>query len=275
MVQSFQPRVVERRAPLRWSREALGLIARRPAAFLAASLVLLVTFFSALQVEAAMLRFAIVLILPPLGLAGFVRLAEAADHGREMPLAGFFPSNREALRVLAVVASGYGIMFALIMAMSGGMGGTGIELEPVAAGAKWKDYVQAAVEAAGLPFSWVVKAVLFGASLAAFAGLLLTLFAWFVLPLMQLGNVRTLMAARLSFDAYRLNGRTLGITSVATLGVVTAAVFLSLGLAAVLIAPFVGAMLYVSYREIFLGRAENAPVRVREVELSAIGAGAA
>lgn len=270
-MQNFQPRQVEWRAPWRWSREALGLIARRPAAFLFASLVLLVCFFSALQVDEPILRFIIVLMLPPLGLTGFLRLAEAADHGRDLPLAGLFPTNGETLRVLLLAASGYGLMFAAILAMSGGMGGTGLEMEP-ALGARWKDYVQAAVEAAGLPFAWVVKAVLFGASLTSFCGLLLTLFAWFVLPLMQLGQVRGPLALRLSFDAYRLNARTLGITSFSTLAVAVSVVFVTLGLAAVLIAPFVGAMLYVSYREIFLGRAQNAPVRVEVSAAQAVGA---
>jgi hypothetical protein len=267
-VQSLQPRQVEPHAPWRWSREALGLIGRRPLAFSIASLVLLATFFSALQADHAALRFAIVLTLPPLGLTGFVRLAQAADHGHDMPLTGFFPTNRETLRVLGLGVLGYGVIFALIFAM----GGMGIEEPGLWAGSRWKHYARLAVESVGLPFAWAVKGVLFGTSLAAFSGVMLGLFAWFLLPLMQLGNARTLLALRLSVDAYRLNARTLGITSFATLGAVVGALFLSLGLAALLMAPFVGAMLYVSYREIFLGRAQNAPVRVQRVAAAAVGA---
>jgi len=261
-VHGFQPREVEWNAPWRWAREALALIARRPYAFGLASLAGLLLFFAALQVDHVWLRFAIVLLLPPLTLAGMVRLAEAADRSLELPWIRLLPTNAEALQVLGLAALGYGLAFAAIVAAGGGPDG----LEPGAAEAaqQWRDHLEAAVAAAGLPLSWVIKAVLFGASVAAFCGLSLTLFAWFTLPLTQSGGVPLPLAIRLSFTAYRLNAHRLGLTSLALLAAAFGLVLLSFGLAALLIAPFAGALMYVSYRDVFLGRTENAPALARE-----------
>lgn len=266
-MQNFQPRQVEWSAPWRWSRETLALIGRRPAAFGLAGLVLLGSFFALMQVQQKLLRFGVALLWPPLGLAGFVRIAEAADHGRSLRPREFFPSNRETFGVALLAACGYGLVFALILAFGGGTG-DGLGLADAELAERAQRLVEAAAVAVGLPFAYVSRAVLFGASLAAFSGLLLALFVWFVLPLIQLGGASPTLALRLSFDAYRLNARTLGLTGFAPLSAFVTVLLLSLGLAAVLAAPFLGGMLYVSYREIFLGRAENAPAATRQTQLA-------
>lgn len=259
---SFQPREVEPNAPLRWGREAVGLIGRRPLAFGLASAAMLALFFAVVQVEQPLLRFLIVLLVPPVSIGGFVRIAEAADQSRPLPATALLPTNREALRAAVVAGVGYGLAFALILAMSVGTGApagaTPLEAGALA-GEGWQQYVAAAAAAIGLPFVLVVNGVLFGISLAAFSGLLLILFVWFTLPLMQLGNVRTLPALRLSISAYRLNAHRIGLASVGILAATVLLVLLTLGTIAVLAAPFLGCMLYVSYREVFLGQAENSP----------------
>lgn len=254
----FQPRRVEANAPWRWAREAFGLMGRRPFAFGAASLTMLALFFAVLQVEQTWWRFLIVLAMPPLGIGSFLRLAEAADQSRPLAVAELLPGNGEALRIMGVTALGYGLIFALLMAASG----SGLELEPgVLADERWRNYVDAAATTLGLPLALVVKGVLFGISLAAFSGLLLVLFVWFALPLAQLGKLPLKLALQLSFSAYRLNAHRIGLASVATLAAMVVLILLSLGVAAVLAAPFIGAMLYVSYREVFLGQAENSPAQ--------------
>lgn len=259
---TFQPRQVESNAPLRWAREALGLIGRRPLAFGLCSLTALILFFIVLQIEQPILRLVIVLLVPPVWIGGFVRLAEAADQSRPLSPLQLLPTNGEVGRALIVAALGYGLAFALIFAVGSTADGTGLALEPgVLADGRWTDYVEKAAALLGLPFAIVVKSVLFGISLAAFSGLLLVLFAWFALPLIQLGRVRTSLALRLSISAYRLNARRIGLASVATLAVTVLVVLLTLGLAAIVAAPFLGAMLYVSYREVFLGQAENSPAQ--------------
>jgi hypothetical protein len=266
---SLQPRQVETNAPLRWAREALGLIGRRPGAFALSGLAALVLFCAVLQIEQAVIRFIIVLIVPPALIGGFIRMAEAADMSRPLHPAAALPTNREAVTALAVTAVGYGLIFAAILAMGVGTTGYGLPLEPgLLADPRWRDYVQTVASAIGLPFVLVVKSVLFGTSLAAFSGLLLVLFAWFALPLMQLGNVRSLLALRLSMDAYRLNARRIGLSSVGVLAAMAAVVVLTLGVAAVLAAPFLGAMLYVSYREVFLGQAENSPAQAAALPMT-------
>lgn len=256
----FQPREVEMSAPWRWAREAIGLIGRRPLSFGLGSLAVLALFFTTLQVEQTMLRFIIVLIVPPVCLGGFLRLAEAADRSQPLAPAGLLPTNREALRVLGVAAIGYGLVFSLISAMSIGASSFGLELG-VVADDRWRNYADAAATTLGLPLTLVIKSVLFGISLAAFSGLLLVLFMWFALPLIQLSNVQTMLALRLSISAYRLNAHRIGLASVATLAAMAMLILLTLGLAAILAAPFLGAMLYVSYRDVFLGQAENSPAQ--------------
>ncbi|NLO79503.1 MAG: hypothetical protein GX093_04205 [Xanthomonadaceae bacterium] len=254
----LQPRRVEANAPWRWVREAFALIGRRPAAFGLTSLVMLALFFAALEVEQTQLRFLIALLLPPFGIGSCLRLAEAADRSRPVTPLELLPTNREVVQILGIMVLGYGFVFALIVAASAG----GWALEPgTLADERWRNYVDAAATMLGLPVALAVKGVLFGISLAAFACILLVAFAWFALPLSQLCGLPTLPALRLSFSAYRLNAHRIGLASVATLAAMAALVLLSLGLAAVLAAPFLGAMLYVSYREVFLGQAENSPAR--------------
>src|SRR5690625_200 len=125
-VNLLQPREVETSAPWRWAREAMGLIGRRPLSFGLGSLAVLVLFFTTLQVEQTLLRFIVVLIMPPICLGGFIRLAEAADRSQPLSPARLLPTNREALRVLGVAAVGYGLGFSLISAMSVGAPSPGV-----------------------------------------------------------------------------------------------------------------------------------------------------
>lgn len=259
----LQPREVEMSAPWRWAREAFGLIGRRPLSFGLGSLAVLALFFTVLQVEQTLLRFIVVLIVPPLWLGGFMRLAEAADRSQALSPAALLPTNMEAFRTLIVAAIGYGLMFALISAVS--LGAAGLEMDAGAlADERWRNYADAAAATLGLPLALVIKGVLFGISLAAFSGLLLVLFIWFALPLTQLSNVQTVLALRLSISAYRLNAQRIGLASIAILAVMAVLILLTLGLAAILASPFLGAMLYVSYRDVFLGQAENTPVQTAQ-----------
>lgn len=256
----LQPREVETNAPWRWAKEAMGLISRRPMSFGFGSLVVLILFFATLQVEQSILRFIIVLVVPPVCLGGFLRLAEAADQSQPLSPVGLLPTNREALRTLGVAAIGYGLVFSLISAMSAGASSMGLD-PGMMADERWRDYAYATASALGLPLALVIKSVLFGISLAAFSSLLLVLFIWFALPLTQLSNVQALLALRLSISAYRLNAHRIGLASVATLAAMAMLILFTLGLAAILAAPFIGAMLYVSYRDVFLGQAENSPAQ--------------
>jgi len=260
-VHGLQPREVEWNAPWRWAREALALIARRPLAFLATSVAALLLFGAALQVESPWLRLLIALALPPLALCGLLRLAEAADRSLPLPWIRLLPGNAEALQVLGLAALGYGLAFAAMLAAGGGV--EALEARAPQAARFWQDQLRAVLAATGLPSRWAIAGLLFGASIGAYSGLVLMLFSWFTLALTQNGGVPLPLAMRLSFDAYRLNARRLGLASLAVLVGVTMLVLISLGVAVVLMAPFVAALMYVSYRDVFLGRAENAPVRAR------------
>lgn len=242
----LEPRSVEWHAPWRWSREALALVARRPAAAVLGSAGLLMLFGLALSLEPLWLRLSLVLLLPALAQAGFIRLAAAADHGAPQPLSAWLPSNREALRTLLVALLGYGSVFALIMA------GLAAQAAPLASGASlladtgW--------------LAWVARAVTCGAASLGFAVLLIALRCWFLLPLTAFPALSLAAALRLGLQAFGRNRIALGLSTLLVLTAALLVLVLSLGVAALVLPPFVGALLYVSFREIFLGQRENAPL---------------
>ncbi|WP_147305021.1 hypothetical protein [Alkalilimnicola ehrlichii] len=125
---------------------------------------------------------------------------------------------------------------------------------------QWEAAAGQTAASLGVSLSFLVYSALLGASLVAFAGILLGLGAWFTLPLASLGGMPLVAASLLSFQACRLNARSLRFTSFFLLLAVLFAVLLSFGLASLLLAPFFGAVLYVSYRDVFLGQAQNSPV---------------
>lgn len=254
-----QPRQVEWRAAWRWTREALALMARRPLLYSAASMLTLALFLLFLRADSAVLRFALVLLLPPLALVGFLRLARAADCALPFSPAGLLPSNGDALRVLTIAGLGYGVAFAALFAL----GALGEGPGDAEAAVMLKERLTVLAAQSALPVLTLIKAALFGASVTAFCSLLLALCSWFTLPLVQFSGLPIVPATLLSFRAYRMNARALGVMGMTVFVLTLLVLTLTAGLGAVLIAPFAGALLYVSYRDIFLGRAQNAPVPAR------------
>ncbi len=259
---TLQPRQVDSQAPNRWLREALALMARRPLAYSLSSLALAALFFAAIQVDNLPLRLVSVLLLPPLLTAGFLRLAQAADRSQPFLLSELLPSNAESLRVLAIAVTGYCVIFApLLLVAAGGevLAGQGVlDLH-----GRWEAGAADAAAASGLSLGLFTQALLLGASLTAFAGLLLGLGAWFMLPLASFGSLSLVQACLLSLQACRLNAVQLRFSSFFALLAVLGAVLASFGLLSVLLAPLFGAVLYVSFRDVFLGRAQNVPVAVK------------
>lgn len=258
-MQTYQPRQVDSEAPWRWARQSLQLMARRPATYAVASLSVIALFFLALQVESLALKFALVLFLPPLSVVGFLRLAQAADRGEPFIATELLPGNMESLRVLAVAVTGYCIIFAPLVLLSAGAEALADE-GVLGWQAQWEAGAADAAASMGISLSILVQALLLGASLGAFAGLLLGMGAWFALPLAGFNGMRLVPACLLSLQASRLNARQLRFSSFFVLIGVLLALVVSFGLLALVLAPFFGAVLYVSYRDVFLGRQENAPV---------------
>jgi hypothetical protein len=209
------------------------------------------------------------LLLPPLAIVGFLRLARAADCALDFPPGALLPSNTDVLRVLGLAALGYGAAFAALLALGAlDSAGEGAGGDAALAKLPWRDYLHAAATWLGLPVDLLIKTALFGASVTAFCTLLLALCSWFTLPLIQFAGLSLVPATLLSFRAYRLNARTLGVMGVVVLVSALLVLLLTLGMASLLIAPFTGALLYVSYRDVFLGRPQNAPVPAKAAALA-------
>ncbi len=266
---TYQPRQVDTHAPRRWVREALALMARRPAAYTVSTAIVVAVFFLLMQVDSLGLRFVLALFAPPLTTVGFLRLAQAADHSDEFTLDRLLPTNAEALKVLAVTITGYCVIFAPLALLS-----TGAEAVAQAGVAEWAlPWQSGSTEgrsAGGASFGLLLSTLLLGASLAAFSGLLIGMGAWFTLPLASLNRIGLVEASLLSWQASRLNAPTLRFSSFTVLMAVLCAVVVSFGLLALVLAPFLGAVLYVSYRDVFLGRAQNAPAAVRSGALAPV-----
>lgn len=245
---NFDPRPVPRSSWRRWLVEGLALSTRRVGAFVV---------FGALAalVHGAAALAGLGVVVVPLALGAGCLVAECADHGRSVLGALLAKPPRVALRLLAaglVVATGFWLAGALVMAIAlsagidpaaipslipgGGDGG--------ATGAASRGLVETLCAAWFLS----VACVLFGASVAV--GFLVPLLALAEAPLKESFTLALLATGRNDFVIFFVAG--LALT--ALVGLVTP----------YLVVPWVAvvaATLYAGYRDVFLGRAENAPVR--------------
>lgn len=243
---TLEPRRVDSAAPRRWLRSAWQLMRRRPLDYAAGTVLSTVIFVLLLGRENGPTLWLFALLAPPLTLGGFMRLARSADTGRVFRWRELLPSNREALHSVLLAAAGYSVVFAPLALLTLGF-------DPALTGG------EETVSIAPPAGSTLGLLLLPGLSLLAYSGLLLGMGAWFVLPISALIGGRVGHAALLSWRACRINAPSLRFTGFGAMLGVTLGVLLTFGAASALLAPLFGSVLYVSFRDVFLGRAENAP----------------
>ncbi len=90
--------------------------------------------------------------------------------------------------------------------------------------------------------------------------------SWFLVPLIMIAGLPALDAYRLGRNAEMINYHATTKAVVLTV-VALSAVFVSGGVLAFVVLPFVGAYQYVAYRDVFLGQAENEPSDVRVIQM--------
>lgn len=247
---TLEPRRVDSAAPRRWLRSAWQLMRRRPLDYTVGTALLILAFALLIAGEAGPVTLMFALFAPPVALGGFVRLAQCADTGRAFRWRELLPSNRETLHSVLLAAVGYSVVLAPLALLTLGF-------DPALSRGSDPGVMGAASLA--FPFAAVL---LPGLSLLAYSGLLLGMGAWFVLPISALMGSGMGQAALLSWRACRINASSLRFTGFGAMAGVTLGVLLSFGVASVLLAPLFGSVLYVSFREVFLGRAENSPTTV-------------
>lgn len=261
------PRETEPDAWIRWLKEALGLLLRRPIQVLCWTLGLLVLFYLSHRISVGVLRTFAFFFLSVLGLTIFIRLASMADESKRRRLADLVPQNAHCVLALGVAA----MLFALH---------TGLAPVLMPLGESFREVVQALglwspIRDDGLPASEPLRHTLLGPvlvpggllGLATVAALLLMLAfgQWFLLPMMVLHSPPLPPSMVASAKAYPLNPvPMLGLSGVLmiTLGLL----LVSFGWLGLAIVPYFGAVMYTAYRDVFLGEGENAAEELEDEE---------
>ena len=253
------PRQVEPDAWQHWLKEGGTLLWRRPGLSLKWAVVSLFLFYMSHRMSWPELRYASHFFLVALGMMLFVQLASAVDNRRPTGWRNLVPTNRDALLALGLAAA----LFAILTAFTG-------VLSPIA------DAFRQAVEglgfwspitAEGLPADAPLEQLLLGPvivpggtvglALVATLALLLAFGQLFLLPMMVLHQPPLPPAMVMSARAYPLNpAPIMGLSGVIMLA--PALVVASLGWVGLIMVPYAGSVLYVAYRDVFLGEAEAA-----------------
>ncbi|ABM60971.1 hypothetical protein [Halorhodospira halophila] len=255
------PRPTEPEAWQGWLREAAGLLVRRPAAFLGYTAGVAAALLLAHSVAWAPLRGLLTLLVVVLALVLFVRLALVADYNRDARPFYVLPGNLDgavALTAGAGLFAAYGALGPLLFwpladSLETVLTGVGLYEERLASGAP----APPPQEAFAIGPVFVAGGVWALAAVGALAGLL-AFGQWFLLPMVALHGAHPGMAMWMSVHAYAVNP----VSMTGLLGLLLAAVgvvVLTVGWLGVLLLPVFGAVLYTSYRDVFLARAENHP----------------
>jgi hypothetical protein len=241
---TLQPRSVDPGSWRRWLREALALTKRRwlTALLLAlAYLLLLIPLRAQLREQYALLHGFLLLLLTLAYGASFISFAEAAD--RSLSFSQWLARLRASWRALFLAGSWVMLIFLLVLYSAAALLALAASVPPTAS----------AVKAGAPPL---------GEPLLGWLFLLLapcTVGAWFTLPLIVCGGCRLDNAWNLSLDAWLLN-RFVWRLAVGWMIVISVLP----GPFAVAVGPILGALWYVSYRHVFLGQADNAPLSLRQ-----------
>ncbi len=261
------PREVEPDAWGEWVRESARLLAGQIAWVVAVLALTLVVFYAVHQLEwMPVRRFAMLLSLP-LALMVFIRLAWFADHGRRARVMQLLPGNTELLLAVGCAAT--------VMALHGALS---VMLEPLTHG--FQEMVERLglwrpLRADGMPAEpplrhtllgpILVPGGLFGSALVAMLLVLLAFGQWFLLPMVVLHNPPLPPAMAIGPRAYTMNPvPMLGVTGL--LMITVGLLVVSAGWLFMALVPFLGALLYVSYRDVFLGKESDAPEAVQSEE---------
>ncbi|BAU58234.1 hypothetical protein LRD18_05645 [Halorhodospira halochloris] len=244
-----------------WLGAALELIWRRIGLFGIYSVAVVMAMLAAYSVAWAPARILLVLLLVVISLVLFIRLALVADYNREPKYLYIIPGNLDvalAITVGAALFAGYGAFLPgffeplaeSLQQMLVGLGlyetrlETGAPAPPPAS----QLFVEVVFMAGGV---WGVAAFSAGLGLLAFG-------QWFLLPMVVLHASPVGMSMVTSLRAYSLNPVPMtGLLGI--LLVMLALVIVSLGWLAPFMLPVLGALLYTSYRDVFLERDYNHP----------------
>ncbi|MEX0732719.1 MAG: hypothetical protein WED00_00495 [Aquisalimonadaceae bacterium] len=268
------PRETDPDAWISWLKEALGLLRRRPLAWLCWLAVCLCLLYVGHRASWAPLRTASLFFLMPMSLVVFIRLAWCADYSRPARLTDLLPTNRDCGLAIGIGAG----LFAVLTAFSAMLAPLADGLEHVlTALGLYREVLDDGLPAPpALRHTMLgpvlVAGVLLGAAVFACLALLLAFGQWFAIPMLVLHQTPLPPSMAVSIRAYMLNPVPMvGLAGVVMISV--GLVALSMGWIALAMMPFYGALLYTSYRDVFLGREESEPAAVVEDETHGVPLG--
>ncbi|MCC5858020.1 MAG: hypothetical protein JJT90_07685 [Ectothiorhodospiraceae bacterium] len=253
------PRQVEPDAWQEWLKEGATLLGRRPMLTLKWTVVSLFLFYMSHRMSWPEFRYSSHFFLVGLGLMLFIRLASAVDNRRRTGWRDLLPTNRDAVLALGLAAA----LFAILTALGAMLGPLADAFRQTVEGfGLWSP-----VTAEGLPAPPPLSQLLLGPvlvpggtvglALVASLALLLAFGQFFLLPMMVLHQPPLPPAMVMSARAYPLNPvPIMGLSGVLMLAPLL--LVISLGWVGMVVVPYAGSVLYVAYRDVFLGEAEAA-----------------
>ena len=240
-----------------WAREAWGLLWRRPLAFFAVSAAYHGIAFSGSSIAFVSLLIP-VLVCQAVTLI-LIRHAEAADHATRVSLQAVYATLRRLIlglllfTLICVAIFVVAVLAAVLLAPEAPAGETGAaEVFPL--------------------YRWLWPGTV--SFLVLYTGTIMT-FTWFLFPLLALNELAIGEARALARRAMRRNEKVVVIASalpfllLVLLGLMSEVSYL-LSIPAV---PLYAAFQYVSYRHVFLGRKQNAPLPLKAARMADTASG--
>lgn len=261
----FGPRKVAEGSWRKWSQQALGLQTRLKIANVAVSLLCLAYYMWLAQLNSLVLTVISMLVAAPVSLSIFVIIAAYADGKRILPAAKqrwkvflrvlFLGLANWALLIMilaSLFAVGYivSLIFDLSIFANQATGST--ELAPVKTGTV---FTNPYLFLAALVYAIIPLAAWYAQSLVPYVSI------WFVLLLILTTPLKIMDSYKMSLQAEKMNWQEINTLSMLALGLLSL-ILVSGGILAVIILPYLGSLLYVSFRDVFLGLSENAVIDV-------------
>jgi hypothetical protein len=244
MSDCLEPRRVSVRDIPHWARESWQLLWRRPLGFIAASLVYHGLALSSHSIPWLALLLSILLCY--MLLLAVIVGAEAADNHRALGAARIYAMLRRVVVSLSLLSAFYLCIFVVAAVLTA-------LLLPQAADGEQAARQQLAV------LRWIEPGEL--SFMILFMGTIVTS-TWFLAPLLALHDLGLRDARVLARKAFDKNDIVVLVaTNVPFFGILGCALISEVSVAlSLLLVPLIAIFQYVSYRHVFLGRRENAPV---------------
>lgn len=231
---TLSPRNVSPKSWLGWLREGFDLATRR----IWVSVPLCLAIFGAHALIPYPLDIVVMTLLAPVYLGMFVLLAQHTDRGG---------SVRTLLRQASPGLGRLALLNLVLYVTMTGVGSVGKFLAAVLPHDPAGAQVSTPVAAAPIVFAdGAIATVCLGIWLG------LTMVSWFATSLFAVADVPLVEGCKLAFTAY-LKNQFILVFGLMMMPVVIVSLTVLQGFGCVVLYPFVGAVLYVSYRDVFLG----------------------